>query len=77
MKIVFGLSVLLMCSGIMLVQPAYATKSPRDTLSECLQRVEKLEKEKQKQPTPAERVRALEEKSNQTAQPKFAPYSYP
>ena len=81
MKRVFGLPALLMCFGLMSVQPVYAVKNPSDSLKECRKKVEQLEKEKQKQTTPAEKVRAPEEKTNQTAQPnaqpKFAPYSHP
>lgn len=75
MKIVFVLPVLLMCSGLMLVHSAYAAKNTRDTLSELRQKVEKLEK--QKQCTPADKVRALDEQSSQPVQPRFEPYSYP
>ena len=77
MKRIFSLPELLMCFGLIFVQPAYAVKNPGDSLKECRKKVEQLEKEKQKQPAPAEKVRPPEEKPNQTAQPKFAPYSYP
>lgn len=83
MKIVFIFPVLLMCSGLILAQPAYAVKNPKNALRECQQRVERLEKDKRKQSTTAEKVRTLDERysdsnqSSQTAQPRFEPYSYP
>lgn len=77
MKRILSLMALLMCIGVMLVQPAYAAKNPGDSLKECQKKLEQLEKEKQKQPAPAEKSRPPEEKPNQPVQPKFAPYSYP
>lgn len=84
MKIVFVFPALLACSSLMLVQSAYAVKNPRDTIIELRKKVEKLEKEKQKQPTTTEKVRTLDERysrydqPSQTAtQPRFEPYSYP
>ena len=87
MKIIFVFPALLVCSSLMLVQSAYAVKNPRDTIIELRQKIEKLEKEKQKQLTTTEKVRTLDERyggygqSNQLGQtaiqPRFEPYSYP
>jgi len=86
MKIVFIFPALLMCSSLMLAQPAYAIKNPKDTIRELRQKVEKLEKERQSQCAPAEKVRTLDERysqssqssqSSQAVQPRFEPHSYP
>lgn len=82
MKIMFSLPVLLICSGLMLVQPAFAAREKKVTLSELRQRIEKLEKEQPKQTIPAasasaERSRMFVEQPGQHTQPRFMPYSYP
>ena len=76
MKKVFGLPVLLTCFCMVWAASAHAAEKKavvkKLTLSELQQKVEQLTKIQQEQ-----KARMLDEKSNQAAQPKFEPYSYP
>lgn len=85
MKRLFRIFSLLICSGLMLSLPAYASARYLDR--NALQReVAQLKKQLQEQAAlaeqeryaHAEKIRALEMKCNQTDQPrKLNPYSYP
>lgn len=89
MKRIFGLSVLLMCSGLMLapstpavevkrvaVNKKVARNEPQQTAEQLIN--EQLKKDQQEHVVLAERIRALEDKPNQADRTRrFDPYSYP